>query len=67
MRTGTLLLFTVLAALVGILLIAGGIGYLIWDAKKQRKAAQRKARYPSPSAGFGGASASPPNRGSASK
>lgn len=67
MRTGTLLLLTVVFALVGVLLIGGGIGYLIWDAKKQRKAALRKSRVSSPSAGFGGPSATPPNHGPASK
>ncbi|HOQ06111.1 MAG TPA: hypothetical protein PKY88_12970 [Anaerohalosphaeraceae bacterium] len=60
MRTGTLILLTVLFALVGIALIGGGIGYLIWDAKKQKKAAQRKARFQSP-AGF--AAPSQPSQG----
>lgn len=56
MRTETLLLVTVLFALVGIVLMGGGIGYLIWDAKKQKKAAERKARFQTPSSGFGASS-----------
>jgi hypothetical protein len=51
MKTGTLLLLTVLFALGGLALIGGGIAYLVWDAGKQRKAARQRNRFPGPSAG----------------
>ncbi len=66
MRTGTLILLTVLFAIVGIALIGGGIGYLIWDAKKQKKAAQRKARFQTPFE-FGTSSQPTQGHGPASK
>lgn len=43
MKTGTLLLLTVLFLVGGLILVGGGIAYLIWDKKKERKAAQRRA------------------------
>lgn len=43
MKTGTLLLLTVLFLVGGLVLVGGGIAYLIWDKKKEQKAAQRRA------------------------
>ena len=42
--TGMLMTATILAFVVGILLIGGGIAYLILQNRKERKAAARNAR-----------------------
>ncbi len=65
MKTGTLLLLTVLFALGGLVLIGGGIAYLVWDAGKQRKTARQRDRFPGPSAGS--SSRPTPDKGPASK
>ena len=44
MSTSTVLMATLLLAVVGVVLIGGGIAYLVWDAKKERKAAASKVR-----------------------
>lgn len=65
MKTGTLLLLTVLFALGGLVLLGGGIAYLVWDTGKQRKAAQQRGRFAGPSAGP--SSQPTPDKGPASK